>query len=284
MNSRHEGLWSIHAAVLIFGATALFARLIPLPADQITLLRSLFALIAVALWLGIRRVTIALPSRHELGLATLLGVLLAAHWVTYFHSMQIASIAVGVIALHTYPVITVFLEPLFHGERPHLTDILAALAIFLGILLLVPEFSLANATFQGVLIGVLSALLFSLRNILQRRYFAGHSPGVSLFYQLLVVILVLAPISSQNLEQIAPPSWLLLLILGILFTALPHILYVNSLRHLQAKTASLIGSSQVVYSTLFATLVLAEIPDWKTLLGGVIVIGAAVWETLKRPK
>ena len=41
-------------------------------------------------------------------------------WVSYFYAMQVSSVAIGVVALYTYPVITVFLEPLFHWKTvPH---------------------------------------------------------------------------------------------------------------------------------------------------------------------
>jgi drug/metabolite transporter (DMT)-like permease len=41
---------------------------------------------------------------------------------------------------------------------------------------------------------------------------------------------------------------------------------------------------QVVYGTLFAVLFLAEIPDWATIAGGLIVISAAVYETITSGK
>ena len=40
--------------------------------------------------------------------------------------------AVGLIALYTFPVITVFIEPWFAGERPHWQDVLSALLVVVG--------------------------------------------------------------------------------------------------------------------------------------------------------
>ena len=162
-----KGLLAVHSAVLIFGLTALFSKLIALTALEITLLRGVFAaliILAIFLW---QKKSIKLSSIKDYGIVILLGVLLALHWVTYFHAMQVSSIAVGVIALYTFPVMTVFLEPLFHGERPHIKDVVSALVVLFGIYLLVPEFSFSNETMQGILWGVLSALFFALRNIVQ---------------------------------------------------------------------------------------------------------------------
>ncbi|MDZ7805282.1 DMT family transporter [Thiohalophilus sp.] len=279
MHASHKGLWAVHSAVFLFGLTALFSKLIALPALEITLLRSLFAVLA--LW-GVMRwqgEPLGLQARQDYAIVLLLGVLLAGHWVTYFHAMQVSSIAVGVIALYTFPVITVFLEPLFHGERPHWIDVISGAGVVFGIYLLVPEFHLDDTTTRGVLWGILSALLFSLRNIIQGRYFNRYPAKQALMYQILITIVVLLPFGSAVIPQVSSVQWGQLLLLGVVFTALPHTLFAFSLRHFKAKTASLVACLQVVYATLFAAWVLGEWPVLTTVAGGVIVVTAAMFET-----
>lgn len=280
MKSHTEGLLSAHAAVLIFGLTALFAKLIALSAIEITLLRSVFAIAAIGLYIKYLNESLRLNSARDYLIAFLLGFFLATHWVTYFHAMQISSIAIGVISLYTYPVITVFIEPFFHGERPHIKDILSALLVLFGIYLLVPEFSLSNQAALGVFWGVLSAFLFAMRNIIHGRYFKAYPARHALFYQTLAVVVLLAPFSASVIAEVSHSQWLQLLILGVIFTALPHTLFANSLLHLKAKTTSLVGCMQVVYGTLFAAFFLAEMPDWRTIAGGLIVVSAAAYETM----
>ncbi|MEA1889101.1 MAG: DMT family transporter [Pseudomonadota bacterium] len=280
MKSHTEGLLSVHAAVLIFGLTALFSKLIALSAIEITLLRSVFAVAAIAIYIKYLKESVKLNNRRDYLTAMLLGFFLATHWVTYFHAMQVSSIAIGIVSLYTYPVITVFLEPFFHGERPHIKDILSAIVVLFGIYLLVPEFSIDNQTTVGVFWGVLSALLFAMRNIIHGRYFRTYPARHALFYQTLMVIVLLTPFSAQVIPEVRQTQWLQLILLGVFFTALPHTLFANSLLHLKAKTASLVGCMQVVYGTLFAALFLAEIPEWTTVAGGLIVISAAAYETV----
>ena len=160
MTNSFKGLLAVHSAVLIFGLTALFSKLIALTALEITLLRSIFTVLIISAIFFWHKNSLKLLILKDYGIVILLGVLLALHWVTYFHAMQVSSVAVGVIALYTFPVMTVFLEPLFHGKRPHIKDVLSALTVLFGIYLLVPEFSLNNETTQGILWGVLSALFF----------------------------------------------------------------------------------------------------------------------------
>jgi drug/metabolite transporter (DMT)-like permease len=213
-----------------------------------------------------------------------LGILLAAHWVSYFYAMQVSSVAIGVIALYTYPVITVFLEPLFHGERPHIIDIMSSIAVLFGIYLIVPDFSLDNSVTIGVLSGVFSALMMSLRNIMQRRYFSAYAASHALFYQTFVVALVLYFFSDTAVASIAESQWWLLLLLGVAFTALPHTLFANALLHLKAKTVSLIACVQVVYAAIFAAVILGEWLTWNVVAGGLIVLSAAMYESLPKKK
>ena len=284
MHHSREGLLSVHAAVLIFSFTALFSKLVSLPALEITFYRSVFACLAIAVYMAYTKQSYRLGSRRDYMMAMLLGSLLAIHWVTYFHAMQVSTVAVGVIALYTYPVITVFLEPLFHGETPHIADIISSIAVLFGIYLIVPEFSLDNSTLVGVLFGVFSALMMSLRNIMQRRYFSAYKASHSLFYQTLVVMLVLVVFIDTDISVIESSQWWLLLLLGIVFTALPHTLFANGLLHLKAKTASLIACVQVVYAAIFAAVILGEWLTWNVIAGGLIVVSAAMYESLPKKR
>ncbi len=284
MQHSREGLLAVHAAVLIFGFTALFSKLLSLPALDITFYRSIFAFIVIAIYIAYKKQAYRLKCPSDYLMVVMLGVVLAMHWVSYFYAMQVSSVAIGVVALYTYPVITVFLEPLFHGESPHIIDLLISIVVLFGIALMVPDFSLENSTTLGVVVGVFSALMMSLRNIMQRRYFSSYSASQALFYQVLVVAVVLLCFTDTVVLDIEYNQWWLLVLLGIVFTAVPHTLFAHGLIHLKAKTASLIACVQVFYATLFAAVLLGEWPSVNVLIGGLIVISAAMYESLpKKP-
>jgi len=173
----------------------------------------------------------------------------------------------------------VFLEPLFHGQKPHRRDILCAFLVFVGVMLLVPDFSLENDITQGVLWGVLSAIFFALRNTLQRHYLQGYRGDTSMLYQSAVAAVLAFPLLQQSPSTFEFDTLWKLALLAVVFTAIPHSLFAGSLRYLKAKTVGLIGCLQPVYGTLFAFLILREQPDLFTLLGGALIVGTAAWET-----
>jgi drug/metabolite transporter (DMT)-like permease len=115
--------------MILLGATALFSKLLPLSAVDITFGR---AAIACIMLFGIVKLfgkSIFLDCKKDYFVALFLGLLMAAHWVSYFAAMQYSSISVGMIALFTFPVMTVLLEPFFEGIRLVWQDLVSAIVV-----------------------------------------------------------------------------------------------------------------------------------------------------------
>ncbi len=287
MNTQQQSLLYLHSAVLLFGGTALFSKLIGLPALDITVYRTAVAAIVLFIVLSLQKKNIRLASTKDYGVALLLGIVVGIHWVTYFASMQMAGVTVGIIAFFTYPVITVFLEPLFTrflsknkvSSKPKQKDILIAFIVMVGIFLLIPEISLGNQVTLGIATGVLSAFFFALRNILHKNYFSHYSGPHTMLYQTLVAFFMLCLFVEVPLMDVTNNDWLLILLVGVIFTAMPHALFASSLRHLSATTAGLISCLQPLYGSVLAFLLLSERVDMWTIIGGLLVISAALFET-----
>lgn len=279
MRAEQSSLLYLHIAVLLFGGTALFAKLIDLSALDITVYRTAVAFVALVLLLTLQRKKITLKTSKDYLIAILLGVVVGLHWVTYFAGMQMAGIAIGIIAFFTYPVITVFLEPFFTQKQIERKDIICAVVVLTGIYLLIPEASLGNQVTLGIITGVSSGALFSLRNLLQKRYFSQYGGPQTMLYQTLVASVMLCAFITVPPSALSQSHLSLILLAGIIFTALPHALFASSLRHLSATTAGLISCLQPLYATFLAFMLLAEKPSIVTFIGGLLVVSTAFYET-----
>ncbi len=279
MQSQQQSLIYLHIAVLLFGGTALFAKLIGLNALDITAYRAAIAGVAICVLLTLQKKPIKLHHAKDYVIAILLGVAVGIHWVTYFAGMQLAGITVGMLAFFTYPVITVFLEPLFNKSKPKAKDIISAVVVIIGIYLLIPNVNLGDDITLGVLTGVVSALFFALRNITHKRYFSEYGGPQTMFYQTLVASLMLCAFIEVPITEINDTDLILLLIAGVVFTAMPHSLFAASLKHLSAATAGLISCLQPLYGTILAIIILHERPSVMTLIGGALIVSAACFET-----
>jgi len=98
------------------------------------------------------------------------------------------------------------------------------------------------------------------------------------------VMLVLFAFVDSEMLSIEDNEWFLLILLGVVFTALPHTLFAHGLLHLKAKTASLIACVQVVYAAVFAAFLLGEWLSLNIVIGGIVVVSAAVFESLPKKK
>ncbi len=262
------------------GIAPLFAKIITLPAIDITALRSVFAAAALAIFLMIDGTKLSITSIKEYGVFFLTGLFLAIHWVTFFHSIQVSTVAVTMIAFFTFPVITVFLEPLFiAGAKVTMRDILITLGILMGIVLLAYTGDQQTHTIAGITWGVFSAFCFSMRNILIKRYISHYPGSMTMFYQILITALLLAPFMDLSPSNFQIDTVIYLILLGIVFTALAHTLLVRSLKHLQAKTVSIVFGLQPVVGISVGAVLIHEIPHWMTLLGGVLIVSLALYET-----
>jgi len=281
MKSQQQSLWFLHSAVLLFGGTALFSKLIGLPALDITVYRTGVAAIVLFILLTIQKKQIRLANIKDYGIAILLGAVVGIHWVTYFSSMQMAGVTVGIIAFFTYPIITVFLEPLLSQTKakPQAKDIVIAIIVLVGVFLLIPEINLGNQVTVGIIMGVISALFFALRNVLHKNYFSHYSGPHTMLYQTLVACLMLGLFVEVPPTEVGNYNWILILLAGAFFTAMPHALFASALRNLSATTAGLISCLQPLYGSILAFLLLNERVNFMTIIGGLLVISAALFET-----
>jgi drug/metabolite transporter (DMT)-like permease len=58
-------------------------------------------------------------------------------------------------------------------------------------------------------------------------------------------------------------------------------MFAGALREVKAKTAGLIGCLMPVYGVALAWLVLGEAPTAATVLGGLMIVGAAAFESYR---
>lgn len=287
MSEHTKSLLQLHLAVALFGGTALFSHLLPWSALDITMFRSAIAAITLVIIIKFQGDSLKLNNVTDYKVALILGVSIGLHWVTYFYAMQLAGVAVGMLAFFCYPVVTVFLEPLFNKSKPHLRDVICGASVFVGVLLLVPELNMQNDTTLGVAIGIASGCFFALRNVMHKRYFSHYKGTQAMFYQTGVVSLMLVgfvefnPLEMSGLISEGGLGELgLLLILGAIFTAAPHAFLAGCFKCLSAKTAGLISCLQPLYGALFAALILSQWPGANVYLGGALIVAAAVLETV----
>jgi drug/metabolite transporter (DMT)-like permease len=274
---------TLYVGITLLSTNGLFAKGIPLDATSITQLRSLIAAAGIACCLWAFKRSFSIQNRKKLAGVYLLGILMGLHWVTFFHAMQVSTIAIGMISLYTFPIMVVFMESAIQRRRPYWQDLGLACMVLIGILVLASHetMTLESTTLQGVFWGVVSALLFSSRNIAQKYYFTDVSSDKLMLHQVIAISLMLVVfIDMPDIGQLDTISWIKIIVLGIVTTAGAHTLLVMSYKKLPAKTVAMISCLQPVMGAIFAWIVIQEQPTISIIIGGSIILAVAIYESI----
>ena len=274
---RHGAVLALHAAVLLFGFAGLFGKWLDLPPVIIVLGRTIVAAAALA---ALRALRGEARPRFDRRLVAA-GVVLALHWVSFFAAIQVASVAIGLLGFASFPLFVLVLERVLLGRRWRGAEAATAGLVLAGLLLLVPDFSWANRDVQGLAWGLLSGLTFALLAVLNRRFAADRPATDIAFWQNALAALVLLPVAvaAGPVPELGAREIGLLLVLGVLCTAVAHSLFITALRTVTAHTASVIAALEPVYGIALALVLLGEMPGPRTLAGGALIVGAAVFAT-----
>jgi len=272
--ARRRNLIEIHLATALFGLAGLFGKWLPLSPILIVFGRVAFAGPALGAVLLAKRQSLRRLLRESGWMLLGLGGILAAHWVSFFQSIQVSSVAVGLLAYSSFPAFTVILEPLLTRERINRMNLALAGLCLAGVFLIIPRFDPAEAVCRGVLWGLLSGLTFAVLTVFNRRLAQKYSSLAVAFGEDLAALLFLFPFIWGAGGKLTGKSLFLLVILGVVCTAGSHTLFISGMRRLKAQTASIISTLEPVYGILLAFFFLGERPSLRTLAGGVIILAA----------
>ncbi len=271
---KRTALLELHTAVFLVGFTGLFGKLISASPMTIVVGRTTFAAIAICIGLIVSKTTLFVTSRKTVGTLLISGMVLAAHWMTFFHAIQSSTVAIGLVGFSTFPLFVTFFEPFLLGQKFRAIDVFCAVVVTIGLLIVTPRFDLSHSGTAGLLWAVLSGFLYAVLTLLNRQLVEKNSFLVVAFYQHCFAALTILPFAIAFTTLPESKSIWLLLLLGVLFTALPQTLFIKSLQVLKAQLASIITGLEPVYGILFAAIFLSEIPSGQTVLGTIIIFGA----------
>lgn len=278
MNNRQKSLLFVHLSVLLFGLPGVIGKILTYSPLQLTWFRVFLASLTLLLIIKWQKENFLGFKFKDFLWLLVAGSLLAFHWGTFFWSVKLSTVGIGLLSYSTFPIFTVFLEPFLLKSDFNRNNIIFALLCFSGVLIMVPEFRLTNQVFLGIIWGVISGLSFSLLTIINRRLSPKYSSLILAFYQQFLAALWLLPLflSSAVSLKFSLKSIIYLLVLGIICTAGAHTLFIKALKYLEAQTSSLISALEPVYGIIFGYFFLKEVPGLKTLSGGALILASVI--------
>ena len=280
-NSHGKNLSVLLFATLLISTSGVLGKYIALKPEAIIICRASLAAVFIYIFCRIKKINLKIATKKDGYSFIVSGVFMATHWVTYFYALKLSNVAIGMLSMFTFPVITALLEPFFTKEKLNPIHVFLAFLVLIGVYMLVPDFSVENDQLKGVLFGIFSALCYSLRNLTLKKHVKDFNGSMLMLYQMIVVTVVLIPVlffsDFSNLQSQLP----LLLLIALLTTAIGHTMLVNSLRHFSVSTASIISSVQPIFGIIIAYIFVNEIPSFNTFIGGSLILLTVVIESIR---
>lgn len=284
INKAENSVALLHISVMLFGFSAVLGQFVDVPAVIIAGGRVIFSSAALLIFLLITRSHLKLRCKKDYGIAMFTGVILAVHWTTFFQSIQSSSVAIGTITFSAFPLFLTFMEPLVYHEKLHFRNVISALVLLLGVGITVPAFSLENEATTGIVWGLISALAYAVLSLSNRYLSRFYESKIICLYEQSTAAAVLLPAFFLIQVQWTGQSLAGIAAIGLICTALAHSLYVAAQKNVKAQTAGIISGMETVYGILFAFIFLREVPGIRELIGGIIILGTAIFSSLAPSK
>jgi drug/metabolite transporter (DMT)-like permease len=252
------------------------------PIGEVIFIRSLFALIPVAL-LAWRAGGLAALRVHNIWGQSVRTVLSIASMGFFITGLRLLPLAEAISLTFASPLFVTILAPPILGETVGWRRWLAVLVGFVGVLIMIrPD---GEAMRWVVLLPLGAALTFGLANIITRRISVTESSvsilGVSMI-SVTVVSLATAPFGwrAPAMGDVA-----FLALAGILLGC-AHFLMIEAFRLAEAAVAAPFHYSAVIWAMILDLVIWSNQPDPWVLGGAVIVIASGLYilhrETLRR--
>lgn len=273
-------LW-LTVATICISTSGPLGKYIAMPTPVAIWWRSAFAVVFLLVFCAYKGISLKINTRKDFWTFVLASICMGGHWIFYFYALKLSNVALGMLSLFTFPVLTTLLEPLFSKVKLDPIQIVLALLVLLGIYSLAPELDLKNSQLQGILCGMLSALCYAFRILILKRYVAKYNGTTLMVYQVMMLTVLLSPVlwflDTSNITTQYPYA----IALALITTAIGHTLFINSLNYFKASTASIIASSQPVFGIILAYFFLNEIPTIHTFVGGSLILMTVVIESIR---
>tara|TARA_B100000780_G_scaffold177157_1_gene124211 strand:- start:97 stop:954 length:858 start_codon:yes stop_codon:yes gene_type:complete len=285
MNNTHlKNLSGLILATLLISTSGVLGKYIAMPSEVIIWFRSAFAMIFLFGFCRYKKINLTVLTMRTHVPLIISSLFMAAHWISYFYALKLSNVALGMLSLFTFPVITALLEPFFLKTKFNPIHLILGTIILIGIYILAPEFNLESDDLKGILFGLFSAFCYSIRILILKQHVDHYHGSMLMFYQTSVITIVLFPVlffmDVSGFQSQVP----YLLLLAIITTAIGHSLMVHSLKFFSASTATIIGSIQPVFGIIIAFVVVNEIPAVNTIWGGLLIISTVFIETIRSKK
>jgi drug/metabolite transporter (DMT)-like permease len=274
-SARRRGVLLVLIATIMWSLAGLFARLLAhLDVWTVVGWRALLGAASIAIVGLIEWRNGRLENPLGFGALSPVVALLAMVAISaYAASVMTTTIADVMVIYATMPFVAAALGFLVNGERVSARTLMASCVALVGVIVIAAS-GLGSGRLLGQALSMLMTLAFAGMIVLQRR-----KPGASM-----IAVNCLGAIGSgifglanSPLESISLYDFAILFVFGLTTIGLAFVLFMEGAKFIPSAEAGLISLLDVVLGPLWVFIAFRENPGLATVIGGAIVLGAAIW-------
>ncbi len=257
MHARRNALLLLHLVVFIWGFTGILGKLIQQDTLHLVYTRTVIGMVGLALAAWWMRHTIS-PRTPDLKHYLLTGVIITAHWITFYGAIKISTASIAAACLSTSTVFTALLEPFWFKRKVRAYEVVLGLVVVAALFLI---FGLETEHRLGIAVATLSALLSAWFNIINAKLIQRDNAIRIGFYEMAAVVLVIGGWLAWQ-GDLPPPLWdlptsdiIYQLLLGFVCTSFAFVAGIAVMRQLSPFTVMLTVNLEPVYTILVALLI-----------------------------
>jgi len=254
----------LHLCIIFWGFTSVLGVLSSLQAPYLVVYRTGLSFITLYAILYFSRGEKSFPIK-SIGLIALAGFLTAFHWTTFFASAQLSNVSTCLAGMSTTALWTSLLEPIMTKKKFSITELILALVVSLGLVLIYrSDFSMA----YGLSISIISAIACSIFSILNRNLVRHHSPLLITTWEMgfaLLGSLIALPVlfQTQSIPHWTIPmptagDWLNILFLAWVCTVFAYTMSVELMKKFTAFAMNLTVNLEPVYGIFIGILIFGQ--------------------------
>ena len=286
-NTEQRALFSLIFSMVIFGTIGIFRKHIELSSGVLAMARGFIGAAFLLLIIALKREHLSKAAiKKNLWLLILSGACIGFNWILLFEAYRYTTVATATLCYYLAPIFVLMASPLILKERLSGRKVMCVLVALAGMVFVSGVLQVGftgQAELKGVLFG-LGAAVFYASVILMNKKITDISAYDKTIVQLVCAATVLVPYVLLT-GELAVAEWsgigfVLVLVVGILHTGVTYALYFGSMAHLKAQTVAIFSYIDPIVAILLSAVLLQEKMDGLTILGTVMILGAAVYSEL----
>jgi len=262
--------FELHFVVLLFGITGVLGKLISLSALSLVFYRMIIAAVFLFFWLKIKKINLSLTKRTLL-ISIITGIIMALHWYLFFYAIKISTVSLVLGLLGTGTLFASLLEPLLLKKKFSFVDLVFALPILIGVLLI---YWGEPVHWRGLIIAILSYLLFSIFSVINKKIGFNNDTLVISFWEFISGGIFMFFLTWENNDLSFPniTDSFYLLILAIGCTAYAFSALIRLMKTYSAYLVIMHVNLEPVYAIILSVIIFGE----SEILSFWFYIGAAI--------